>query len=188
MGPNARLDETVHGAVLSPAIQEGRYTEYFYDLDTGASPKWPARIPRDEARFDPKQLADWAAESGADLMCMTHRAPDGTQTFVLRSFGMKVWEISRRDLRNIDRLIAAGTLPKGHETSDLLMHFDEESKQSEPDANAAFIFITREGCMGLIESTDRVTRTEDLTGMMGDPPSGVGFQKGVRFNLTSIIP
>ena len=109
----------MHGEILSPAIKEGQHTDYFYDLDTGARPQWPAHIPRDEARFDQKQLADWAAENGVDLMCVTHRAPDGTQTFVLRSFGMKAWEISRRDLRNIDKLIAAGTLPKGHDAGDV---------------------------------------------------------------------
>jgi hypothetical protein len=56
-----------------------------------------------------------------------------------------------------------------------------------PDANAAFIFTTREGNMGVIETTDRVTRTADLTGSPGPPP-GVGFHKGVRFNLKEIIP
>jgi beta-lactamase regulating signal transducer with metallopeptidase domain len=188
LGPKARLDDGVMGAVLSPALQRGQFTEYFSDLDTGASPKWPAQIPQDEARFDPKQLADWATRSGVDLMCVTHRAPDGTQTFVLRSFGMKAWEISARDLRNIDKLVAAGTLPKGRDAGDLLVHYDEDSKQPVPDANAAFIFVTREGCMGLIETTDRVTRTQDITGMMGAPPRGVGFKIGVRFNLKSIIP
>jgi len=188
LGPNARLADSVHGDVLSPAIQGGQYTQYFYDLDTGAHPKWPAQIPQDEARFDPKQLADWAAENGVDLMCVTHRSPDGAQTFVLRSFGMKAWEISPRDLRNIDRLVAKGTLPLDHAAGELLVHYDNDAKQSEPDTNAAFVFVTREGCMGLIETKDRVTRTADLTGRMGDPPPGVGFQKGVRFNLKSIIP
>jgi hypothetical protein len=188
LGPNARLDDGVHGAVLSPAIEQGGHAEYFLDLDTGASPRWPPQIPRDEARYDRKQLADWAAENGVDLMCVTHRAGDGTPTFVLRSFGMKLWEISPRDLRNIDKLLAAGTLPKGHEVNDLLMHYDDASEHFEPATNAAFIFITREGCMGLIETTDRVTRKENITGMMGDPPSGVGFHTGVRFNLKSIIP
>jgi hypothetical protein len=185
---SARMGDAVRADVLSPAIEEGVYAYYFYDLDTGAHPKWPAHIPRDEARFDPKQLADWAAESGADLMCVRHRAPDGTETFVLRSLGMKVWEISQRDLRNIDKLIKFGTLPKGHESGDLLVHYDDGSKQLQPDVNAAFIFVTREGCMGLIETTDRITRVQDITGMMGDPPRGVGYHKGVRFDLTSIIP
>ena len=48
--------------------------------------------------------------------------------------------------------------------------------------------VTREGSMGLIETTDRVTRTAELTGMAGSPPAGVGFHTGVRFNLQSIIP
>jgi hypothetical protein len=121
-------------------------------------------------------------------MCVTHSAPNGTQTFVLRSFGMKAWEISGRDFRNLEKLIAAGRLPKGHEVGELLMHFDEASKQSVPDANAVLIYITREGNMGLIEITDRVTRTADLSGTMGNPPAGIGFKKGVRFNLKSIVP
>ena len=185
--PNARLEDSVVGVIVSPAGQEGKHAEYFYDLDTGASPRWPAHIPKDEARLDRKQLADWAEERGVDLMCVTHRAADGTQTFVLRSFGMKIWEISQRDQRNIDKLIAAGTLPIGHDVGELLMHYDE-SKRAMPDANAAFVYVTREGSIGLIETTDRVTQTADLTGRIGDTPSGVGFEKGVRLNLKAIIP
>jgi hypothetical protein len=188
LGPKARVEYTVQGATLSPAIQGGEHTKYFIDLDTGASLRWPAGIPRDEARLDQKQLAAWAEANGVDLTCVTHRAPDGTETFVLRSFGMKVWEISSRDLRNIDKLIAAGTLPKGHDSGELLLHYDDQLKRSMPDANGAFIYVTREGSMGLIETTDRVTRTADLTGTFGAPPAGVGFHTGVRFNLKWIIP
>jgi hypothetical protein len=43
--------------------------------------------------------------------------------------------------------------------------------------------------MGLIETTDRVTRTADLTGnAAGNPSPGIGFHKGVRFNLKALIP
>jgi hypothetical protein len=133
-------------------------------------------------------LADWAAAHGADLMCVTHRGPDGTETFVLRSFGLKAWEISPRDLRKFDRLVAAGTLPEGHGAGELLMHYDDAPERAVPDANAAFVYVTREGCMGLIEITDRVTQTANLSGMPGSPPAGVGFHKGVRFNLRPIIP
>jgi beta-lactamase regulating signal transducer with metallopeptidase domain len=190
LGPKARVDHRggVNGEILSPAIQEGKYAEHFCDLDTGAMPKWPAHIPRDEARIDPKQLADWAAATGADLMCVTHRAPDGTQTFALKSLGLKAWEIGEQDLRNLDNLIAAGTLPKGHEVGELLMHYDEKTKKTIPDANGAFLYVTREGNMGLIEVTDRITRTVNLAGTIGPPPAGVGVFKGVSFNLKSIIP
>jgi hypothetical protein len=53
-----------------------------------------------------------------------------------------------------------------------------------PDSNAAFLFITRGGNMGLIETTDRVTQTANLSGTAARPSRGVGFHKGVRFNLT----
>jgi beta-lactamase regulating signal transducer with metallopeptidase domain/5-hydroxyisourate hydrolase-like protein (transthyretin family) len=189
LGPHARFgSDGAIGAILSPAIQEGEHASHFYDLDTGFQPKWPAKIPKDESRFDGQQLADWAVENGVDLMCITHRAEDGTETFVLRSFGMKVWEISSRDLRNLDKLLAAGKLPDGREVGELLMHYDPETQQLAPDADAAFLFVTRDGSLGLIETTDRVTQTANLNGLAGGAPRGVGFFKGVRFNLKSIVP
>jgi hypothetical protein len=189
LGPTARLIGEWSGAVLSPAIQEGQHAWHFYDLDTGYRPSWPTQTPRDEASRDAQQLADWALQCGVDLMCITHRSPDGTETYVLRALGMKVREINPRDLRNLDKLIAAGTLPDGRPVDELLMHYDTESQQLVPDANAAFLFVTREGSMGLIETTDRVTRTADLTGLAsGNSTPGVGFHKGVRFNLKAIIP
>ena len=101
---------------------------------------------------------------------------------------MKVREISSRDLRNLDKLIAAGTLPEGRPVGELLMHFDAESQRLVPDANAAFLFVTREGNLGVIETTDRVTRTANLSRMPSSPPPGVGFHQGVRFNLKAIVP
>jgi hypothetical protein len=187
LGKTARLSGEWSGAVLSPAIEGSRHAWHFYDLDTGYRPTWPARVPGDETARDSKELADWASQSGIDLMCVTHRAPDGTETYVLSALGMKVREISARDVRNLDKLIAAGTLPEGRPVGELLMHYDAKTQQLVPDANAAFLFVTREGNMGLIEVTDRVTHTADLTGF-GGPPPGVGFHKGVRFNLKAIVP
>jgi hypothetical protein len=188
LGKTARLSGEMIGAVLSPAIENGQHAWHFYDLDTGYRPNWPTQIPRDEASGDAKQLADWASQSGVDLMCITHRSPDGTETYVLRALGMKVREINPRDLRNLDRLIATGTLPEGRPVGELLMHYDTQSQQLVPDANAAFLFVTREGNMGLIETTDRVTRTANLSGLASSPSPGVGFHKGVRFNLKAIVP
>src|SRR5207249_4744683 len=141
LGANARVGDGIIGATLSPAIQEGQHATYFYDLDTGFQPQWPAQILKDETRLDQKQLAAWVAKHGVDLMCITRRGLDGTETFVLRAFGLKAWEISPRDLRNIDKLIASGKLPEGREVGELLMHYDAATQQLEPDANAAFMFI-----------------------------------------------
>ena len=97
-------------------------------------------------------------------MCITHVAVGGTETFVLRGFGLEAWEISPRDLRNLDKFIAAGKLPEGRPVGDLLMHYDEESRQLAPAADAAFIYLTREGSLGVIEITDRVVKTENAGG------------------------
>jgi beta-lactamase regulating signal transducer with metallopeptidase domain len=193
-GKTARVSGGLIGAVLSPATQEGQYAWYAYDLDAGSGADWPAGIPRDDPARDPKQLAEWASQSGVDLICVSYRLPDGGQTYVLRALGMNVREINARDLRNLDRSIAAGALPEGRPVGDLLMHFDTESRQFVPDANAAFLFITREGNMGLIETTDRVTHTAILNGNANGPPpaagpsSGASSYQGVRFNLKEIIP
>jgi beta-lactamase regulating signal transducer with metallopeptidase domain len=194
LGKTARLSGGLTGAVLSPATQEGQSAWLAYDLDTLSGANWPARIPRDDPARDPKQLAEWASQSGVDLICVTYRSPDGAETYVLRALGMKVREINARDLRNLDRLLAAGTLPEGRPVGDLLMHYDAKSQQFVPDANAAFLFITREGNMGVIETTERVTRTANRTGNATGPPpaagpsSGAGSYSGVQFNLKEIIP
>jgi beta-lactamase regulating signal transducer with metallopeptidase domain len=184
-----RLGDQSRGATLSPAAQKGKYATYFLDLDTGHALPWPSQISRDEARVDHKQLATWASANGIDLMCVTHRSSEGKENFVLKSFDMKLREISPRALRSIDKATTKRQLPLGREeTGDLLMHFEDETKQYVPDANAIFVYQTREGNWGLIETTDRITRTANMTGMYGDGPSGVGFFKGVKFNSSSIIP
>jgi beta-lactamase regulating signal transducer with metallopeptidase domain len=187
LGKTSRTSGVWGQAVLSPASEQSPYSWHFCDLDTGNVPKLPAKIARDAAGDDSRQVADWAIENGVDLMCVPHRLPDGKETYVLRALGMEVREISPRDLRNLDRLIAEGTLPEGRPVGELLMHFDGASRHLVPDVNAAFLFVTREGSMGVIETTDRVTRRADVTGLASSPP-GVGFHKGVRFNLTAIIP
>lgn len=189
LGPQSRVEGVISGATLSPAIEKGRYVHHFCDLDTGYQPKWPTDFPRDESKLDPHQLDKWADANGVDLMCVKYKAPNGSESFVLKSFGMKAWEITPRDLRNIDRLVAAGKLPQGHEMDGLLMHYDEGTKTHDPGVNAAFIYITKEGSIGVIEVTDRITQTADLTGRpAGAAPTGVGFFKGVKYNLKSIIP
>jgi beta-lactamase regulating signal transducer with metallopeptidase domain len=189
LGPGARLSGGLLQAVLSPAVEENRYAVHFFDLDTGFEPKWPEHIARDEAHIDWKQLSAWAEKTGVDLMCVTRELPNGAETYVLRTFGATSREISPRELRNIDRLAAAGTLPKGRPVDELLLHYDDETRQNVLDANGAFIVTTREGSWHLIEVTDRVTRTADLTGRpAGNAPGGVGFHKGVRFNWKGIIP
>ena len=78
--------------------------------------------------------------------------------------------------------------PGGRPVGELLMHYDTKSQQLMPDANAPVLFIEREGNMGRIETTDRVNRTANLSGLASNSSrGGVHFHKGVRFNLQAII-
>jgi hypothetical protein len=187
LGPDARTQGVVSGMVLSPASERGRYVDYFLDLDTGLQPPWPDDIPQSEASFEQGELSSWAAENGVDLMCVTRESEDGSVAYVLRGFDLKVWEISARDVRNLERLVAEGVLPEGRAAGELLLHHDPDSGR-EVAQNAAFLYVTREGNRGVIEVTDRITRVADLTGLAGSAPAGVGFHKGVKFNLTTIVP
>jgi hypothetical protein len=187
LGESARIHGVWREAVLSPPLEKSKHAWHFMDLDTGYRPKWPADISRNEASQDPQKVVDWAADRGVDLICVIHRGADGTETYVLRALEMKVQEISQRELRNVDKMVSAGNLPAGRPVKDLLIHYDTDLQKPVPGANGAFLFVTKEGNRGLIEITDRVTRTANLTGS-AFAPAGVGFHLGVRFNLKEIIP
>ena len=121
-------------------------------------------------------------------MCVVHRSSDGTSTYALRAFDMRVHEISLWDAENIEKRLASGKIPEGRPEGDLLLHYDAEAQKYMPGENAAFIYVTREGGMGLIHVTDRVTRKQNLTGIAaGDPIPDEGFQKGVRFTHRVIV-
>lgn len=186
LGPDAQAIARVTGKTLSPASENGRFIQHFLDLDTGYQPDWPDGVPRSEESVEGDELSSWAAENGVDLMCVTHELPNGTRAYVLRAFDMQVREISARDLQRMDRLVSEGALPEGRPVGELLLHYDAESEQYVAE-NGAFLYVTREGCMGVIEVTDRITRVADLTGLVSAPPS-TGFHKGVKFNLTTIVP
>jgi hypothetical protein len=174
---SAQITNQNHGGVLAPASEKGQYVWHFYDLDTGFHPRWPAQVPKNEAAADSKELKEWARQNGVDLMCVTHRSPDGTETFILKALDMTIREISARDWRNLRQTLALGKLPEGRPVDELLMHYDPEAKKLQPDVNGIFLFTTREGSLGIIE----------LAGQSAPSPGG-GFQSGARFNLSTIIP
>jgi hypothetical protein len=185
-GPGSKLGDGFVGMTLTPVGEEPAGT-CFLDLDTELMPAWPRGIPRDEFPETLALLDAWADENGIDVMCI-RRLEGEVETFVLRTFDAHAREIDRRDARNLDRLLTAGELPRGLPTDEVLMHYDPESQQHVPDANGAFLIETREGGWGLLTVTDRVTQVQNLEGLAGDPPQGVGFYKGVRFDWKAIIP
>jgi len=187
LGPTARLVNEWSGMTLSPFSKERDAGSCFYDLDTGYSPKWPENISSDQDGLNGKELAKWAKESGIDLMCVTHKSPDGKITYELCGFELTAWELSPREVRNLDRSISAGIFPSGTPVSDLLIPSNSETNQPVPDSYGTFAFTTREGTKGLIEIGGRVNQVRDLTGQVADVKD-VGSHLGVRFNVSTVIP
>ena len=139
LGPTATVDGKFTGGTLSPPDESG---EQFLDLDTGLEPQWPKHIPEDKAAEQEHDIALWAAQHGVDSMCVVYRSPDGTETFALRAFNMRLWEISLRNAEELEELVKRGKLPEGKPAGELLLHRDEQTGNYVPEANAAFLYAT----------------------------------------------
>lgn len=184
LGPHAHLGKKANAVTLLPPRSGGERASHFYNLSTWFAPWWPADVPRDEAKIDFDKLDGWARENDVDLMC-TRLSSDGKPQCVLRGFDMKAWEISRRDAETIGTFVAAGKLPEGRPVGPPLRHYDAESKRYIPSMNAAFIVITRDGSIGLLETVGPIAPYGDATQWVDDPNQ---FGQTVRFDWTPIIP
>lgn len=188
LGPQAKIHHDWAQAVVSPLDEASPHAWHFYDLDSHRRTRRPAHLPATSSGTDRQRLDEWMRQEGYDLHCVVERDKQGRPVYALRGVGLKVWEISPRDARNLAESIPGGKLPVGRPVAELLIHFDPETGTLVPDSNGVFLFVTNEGNIGLIETTDRVTRNVDLAGSAGSPPPGGGFHRGVRFNLSSLVP
>jgi|GEM_PF-1418997 len=174
LGDKARTGSGKGGYVLSPLTESGTH---FLDLDTGLEPKAP------DAKHD---LTLWAAQNGVDLMCVVYQLDD-QPVYALRAFNMRLQEISLRDAKNIDKFLARSELPAGKPVGEFLLRSDDKTGQL-ATGNAAFLYQTREGGLGMIELTDQITEARDLTGQPTmATTNGVGFHKGAKFNYQPIV-
>ena len=105
----------------------------------------PNTFPKTRPPNRRRNIALWAAQHGVDLMCVVYRSPDGTETFALRAFNMRLWEISLRDAEELEELVKRGKLPEGKPAGELLLHRDEQTGNYVPEANAAFLYATPKG-------------------------------------------
>jgi hypothetical protein len=168
----ARTGSGKGGFVLSPLAERG---DHLLDLDTGVEPKAP------QGNHD---LALWAAQNGVDLMCVDYQI-EGQSVYALRAFNMRVQEISLRDAKNIDKFLERGELPAGKPVGEILLRLDDKTGRYAA-GNAAFLYQTREGGLGVIELTDQITEARDITGQLFTS-KGVGFHKGAKFNYHPIV-
>ena len=182
---NAEMDSGGSGWVLSPIGYEKQRT-YFFDLDTGLTPDWPKNLDRKDRSADAIEAAvEHAKTKGVDLTCVAVDGADGKPQYVLRGIDMQLWELHPLDAKNIEKRVAGGSLPKGRVVGPYLAPYDPEQGPPRPKRGTNFLYLTREGGLGVITITDFVTQQQDITGMFS-APQGVGFHLGVKFNFQPI--
>ncbi|MCA9170727.1 MAG: carboxypeptidase regulatory-like domain-containing protein, partial [Planctomycetales bacterium] len=173
----SRLLDVSTGMTLSPPSEAGIH---LLDLDTGYKPAWPDDVPRLAKPENFRKLAVWSAPRGVDLMCVEHPLGDARFVYSLQGFDLRAWRIDSRDATRVDAMVGQGKLPEGDIVEGpLLPHIGDD----ESDAmRVSYLFLTREGTLGVLRLTDQITQAKDLTGrMMAE--RGVGFHRGVKFNI-----
>jgi hypothetical protein len=207
--PPALLDNTSRigggsmGNVVSPADETNRYATRLLDLDIGLQVAWPSNVPTTEEGARSPELLTWAREHGVDLTCVVQKSSDGTPKYVLRVIDMSVVRMSPQDVRNLDKRFQSGATPRDNPTAARLEGFNWATNliqqmsagefltldDSQNNEKTAYIYQTKQGNYGLIEITDLITRTSDLTGTpAGMEPRGTGFHRGVQFSHHEIVP
>jgi hypothetical protein len=207
--PPARLDFTSRmgggwsGSVVSPADETNRYATRLLDLDIGLRVAWPSNVPATEEGAQSPELLAWAREHGVDLTCVVQKSSDGTPKYVLRVIDMSVARISPQDARNLDKRFQSGETPSDNATAarlgglkwvnNLILQMSAGEfltlDDSETNEKTAYLYQTKQGNYGLIEITDLITQTGDLTGTpAGMEPRGTGFHRGVKFDHHEIVP
>lgn len=184
---NAATDDSLSGAVLSPVGDADHGAEFLADLDSGKRTRWPKELPTDDAAPAAVEAASkWAAGQGADLMCVAQPDKDGMLQYMLVGIGLQLWEIDPLDAANIEQRLKEGRLPEGRKLDQpALLHFDQKSGKNIAQTDVSFLYLTTDQSLGIITITDFITEARDITGLAGEP-KGVGFHRGVRFDLTAI--
>lgn len=165
----------------------------FYDLDTGRAAPLPERWREKEISEDRfKEIQEWAAGQGYDMLGDEIKGEEGQTQFVLRPIGLRTWELPKSRWKeslsqtSIDALQAEGRANK----QDLLVSFDPETNQARPLDTVTFFYITREGTPGIlyvgIEVQDDSLKSGGVS--TGDNElNPVAFRKGRRFGLNRLV-
>jgi hypothetical protein len=193
-GPGIKMGPGGGGHTAEADTDENPRREVFYDFDTGRMLGLPEQLrdlKDDPHRVDKTQA--WAAREGFDLMG-TFYQPAGSDKayYAIRNLGMTAWEIDAERWERIGAELQQPVPPAlDKPAGGLLLHYDEKQGTYDPQANAVFLFITREGAAGVLLVGVEVL---DTNVKIGEPSRGeqafnpVGFMKGRRFSFKIIEP
>lgn len=174
--------------IVEPANVSGR--RCFVDLDTARQGDWPSELGAFDKTSEISQPAsNWAREQGFDLVGVRTQVEGfGEPIYCLQPLGMKVWEITPEEQRELGRaMLGEIPYPLGKPV-ELLSPRPEPYKG--PDkyelGGTAFLFLTQEGTAGLLRMTAQVTDTNVQIGRPStrdDQFSPVGFYRGAKVSF-----
>jgi hypothetical protein len=177
-GEKVRASSGWSGVTTGPP-QPLKYVRTFKDLDTGRDTPWPGELPEpSKAKAD--EVASFAAREGFDLRGTEYTDPkSGKSYYALEGLGLRAWQVDNGVFDTIDRDLRHDRPPKlDRPARALLMDVDPGTGTYRPENKATFLFVTREGTTGILQTTRLVTelyRPEDIgKPVQRDPPDPPG--------------
>ncbi len=182
------------GHMLTSIHKAHTYPNEFYDLDTGRyanlPERWHSKSPSDA---DIVEITKWAAEEGFDMMGDEYKDDDGNAVYAIRMIGLQAWQLPDARWKSLPpKFTSEELISEGQPvTGEWLLFRDGESGQIDPQKNAPFFFVTREGTPGVlyvgIPVIDDSLKPGSVTNGDNDLDP-VAFHKGRRFGFESLVP
>ena len=182
------------GHLLASIHEAHTYPREFYDLDTGRYAKLPEKWHgKSLSAEDIVEITKWAAEEGFDMMGDNFKDDNGNAVYAIRTIGLQAWQLPDSRWKSLPSKFTSEELQsEGHPvTGEWLLFRDSESGGIEPQKNAPFFFVTREGTPGVlyvgIPVIDDSLKPGGVT--TGDNElDPIAFYKGRRFGFVGLIP
>jgi hypothetical protein len=166
----------------------------FLDFDTGRTARLPDKWrSAEDISLHVDSILAWAGREGFDLMGTETVSPvDGQRVFVLRSIGMPAWELGKERWKmNANDVTLESLQAESFPADTLLVHYDAETQSIDPKATATFLYMTREGTVGLLFVGIEVQDDGLKPGGRFDGDDELRpdhFWKGRRFGFSELVP
>ncbi len=194
MGLRIDNDETLLKFMQKYDLDDRDSGNEFYDLETGQFANLPERWHGISLSADDIiGITKWAAEEGFDMMGDEYKDDNGNAVYAIRTIDLQAWQLSDSRWKSLPPKFTAEELQsEGHPvTGEWLLFRDNQSGKIDPQKNAPFFFVTREGTPGVlyvgIPVIDDSLKPGGATNGDNDLDP-VSFRKGRRFGVEGLVP
>ncbi len=129
-------------------------------------------------------------KEGLDIRGINYAPPGSSQSYyAIQGLGLRAWQVDNSHYETIENDLKANKVPPLDRPTTLLMDLDPMTKTYQPENEATFLFVTREGTTGILQVTNLVTellRPDDF-GKPAQPKLPRGFFRGVKFQYKFLI-